>query len=607
MRVRLTITAKFLAVLAVVGPLIVMVAVGGVTGVRAMKAESDAVFDDNIQVSQVLADLGGDLARAEAIANQVALTPDTAHGRGLDAELDSRVIPRVERGLAELTRLHAHDASAERTPVRDLELGWRRFLALRYDTLLSGETAPLTVASATRELEGTAAVLDPLIASVARLDRVETAHARVADGRADRRYKSSLALILGSAAAALLLGLGSVIALIRNVVPRIREYSAFATRVAAGDLSARLHPHGYDDLAQLGHALENMVERRAAGAAQDERQTEFVESMQLAETEAEAHDLLKRHVERSAPGSSVVVLNRNNSADRLEAKTALPEHSPLLEALTAAKPRSCLAMRSARLHERDPDRSALILCEICGVSPEHAICEPLLVSGEVIGSLLIHHPRPLDADEQRAIKDSVSQSAPVIANLRTIAIAEQRAATDALTGMPNSRAARDTLKRMLAQAARSGHPLAAVLLDLDHFKQINDTYGHGAGDDVLASVGSTLTSSLRESDFAGRYGGEEFLLLLPNTSAEDAAVVAEKIRGLVAQTVVAGVERPITASLGVSGFPQHSMDGDTLMRSADRALYTSKRSGRDRVTVALAIPGETAFVATSAARVSQRS
>jgi diguanylate cyclase (GGDEF)-like protein len=433
---------------------------------------------------------------------------------------------------------------------------------------------------------------------VERLDRVETAHAREADSAVDQHYKSSLVLILGSAAAALLLGLGSVILLIRDVVPRVREYSAFAKRVAAGDLSARLHPRGHDDLAQLGLALEDMVERRAAGAAQEDRHAEFVESMQLAETEEEAHELLKRHVERSAPSSSVVVLNRNNSADRLEPKTVLPEHSALHKSLAAAKPRSCLAMRSAATHERDPDRSRLILCEVCGVSPERAICEPLLVGGEVIGSLLIHHPEPLDAEEQRAIKESVTQSAPVIANLRTIAIAEQRAATDALTGKPNSRAARDTLKRMVAQAARSDSPLAAILVDLDHFKQINDSYGHGAGDDVLASVGSTLTTSVRESDFAGRYGGEEFLLLLPNTTAEDAGAVAEKIRSQLTQTLVTGIGTPVTASFGVSGFPQHAIDGDTLLRSADRALYTSKRNGRDRVTVALASPAEDAKVVT---------
>jgi diguanylate cyclase (GGDEF)-like protein len=98
---------------------------------------------------------------------------------------------------------------------------------------------------------------------------------------------------------------------------------------------------------------------------------------------------------------------------------------------------------------------------------------------------------------------------------------------------------------------------------------------------------------VRESDFAGRYGGEEFLMLLPDTNAEDAAAVAEKIRALIAQTAVTGVEQPITASLGVACFPQHAIDGDTLMRSADRALYTSKRSGRDRVSVALGSPAET--------------
>jgi diguanylate cyclase (GGDEF)-like protein len=508
------------------------------------------------------------------------------------------VIPRAERGFAELTRLHAHDSAAERTPVRKLELGWRQFLALRHEVLLPRESQRPTAASATRVTVAIATILDPLIATVARLDRVETTHAREANRGVDRRYKSSLRLIFASAAAALLLGLGSVIVLIRNVVPRIRQYSRFAKRVSAGDLSARLHPRGHDDLAQLGHALQDMVERRASSAAQEDHHAEFVETMQPAETEDEAHDLLKRHVERSTQGSSVVVLNRNNSADRLEAKTALPRDSLLLEPLADAKPRSCLAVRSARTHERDPERSRLTVCEICGVSPQRAICEPLLVSGEVIGSLLVHHPDPLDADERRAIKESVMQSAPVIANLRTIAIAEQRAATDALTGMPNSRAARDNLKRMFAQAARSGSPLSAVLLDLDHFKQINDTYGHGAGDDVLAAVGATLISGVRESDFAGRYGGEEFLLLLPDTRAEDAAAVAEKIRALVAQIVVTGVAQPITASLGVSSFPQHAIDGDTLMRSADRALYTSKRGGRDRVTTALGNPGEAAELAT---------
>ena len=95
----------------------------------------------------------------------------------------------------------------------------------------------------------------------------------------------------------------------------------------------------------------------------------------------------------------------------------------------------------------------------------------------------------------------------MLANLRNLAIAEARAATDALTGLPNQRACQDTLKRMLAHASRTMSPLSAVLLDLDHFKLINDRHGHNSGDDVLAAVGEVLAGCVRTSDFAGRYGG----------------------------------------------------------------------------------------------------
>ena len=145
------------------------------------------------------------------------------------------------------------------------------------------------------------------------------------------------------------------------------------------------------------------------------------------------------------------------------------------------------------------------------------LCTPSLVGGEVIGSVLLRNDRPLGAEERERVEDSVSQAAPVLANLRNLAIAENRAATDALTGLPNSRSCRDNLKRMVAHAGRTVSPLSAVMFDLDHFKRINDRFGHGSGDDVLAGVGEVLGATLRGSDFGGRYGGEEFLVLLPGT------------------------------------------------------------------------------------------
>ena len=132
--------------------------------------------------------------------------------------------------------------------------------------------------------------------------------------------------------------------------------------------------------------------------------------------------------------------------------------------------------------------------------------------------------------ERDAVTAAVKQAAPVLANLRNLAIAEHRAATDPLTGLPNARSVQEALIRMVAQSTRGGSPLSAIVLDLDHFKALNDRHGHQAGDDVLESVGAALRRGVRTSDFAGRWGGEEFVVLLPDTDHEGALQLAETLR-----------------------------------------------------------------------------
>ena len=165
----------------------------------------------------------------------------------------------------------------------------------------------------------------------------------------------------------------------------------------------------------------------------------------------------------------------------------------------------------------------------------------------------------------------------------------EQSVRDALTGLFNRRYLEETLTRELGRAQRLRHPLGIVMLDIDHFKLVNDTYGHAAGDTVLRELGNLLASQVRGSDVACRYGGEEFVLLLPEASRETTCQRAETIRAGASRIALSDQGRliaPITLSLGVAAFPEDGTQADPLLKSADDALYRAKREGRDRVAVA---------------------
>ena len=381
-----------------------------------------------------------------------------------------------------------------------------------------------------------------------------------------------------------------MLATVRADSQRVRNYGSLVL-LAAGLLSLILLAAGAR-LVHVSRQRERLsaeqdsaeADRRSKEIAYFESQHQFSDILQVTRGESEAHDLVKRHLERSIPGALVAVLNRNNSDNRLELVTDVRETSTLPSVMNGADPDSCMAIRIGRAHARDGEQvEPLVKCEICGTMPGSSLCTPSLVGGEVIGSVLIEHPDPIDADAARRVRETVGQAAPVLANLRNLAIAESRALTDVLTGLANKRAAEDTLKRMSAQAGRTLSPLAAVMLDLDHFKQINDLFGHERGDEVLAAVGRITAGALRESDFGARYGGEEFLLLLPDTSREGALETAERLRASIGALRVPGENRNVSASFGIAVLPDDAGDSAQLLRRADQALYAAKRAGRDRV------------------------
>jgi two-component system, cell cycle response regulator len=177
---------------------------------------------------------------------------------------------------------------------------------------------------------------------------------------------------------------------------------------------------------------------------------------------------------------------------------------------------------------------------------------------------------------------------------------QKLAATDALTGLMNRRAFSSALRAELSRSARHGYPLAIALLDIDHFKLVNDTHGHAAGDRVLCAIGKLLRSHLRDSDLASRWGGEEFVMAFTSTDVEGARVAAERLRAAIEAVSVdddAGERIPVTASIGLAagsgGEPL-----EALISRADQAMYASKASGRNRVSISEATaPEPTASVA----------
>ncbi|MYM23288.1 diguanylate cyclase [Duganella sp. FT135W] len=215
--------------------------------------------------------------------------------------------------------------------------------------------------------------------------------------------------------------------------------------------------------------------------------------------------------------------------------------------------------------------------------------------GHAIGTLCVMNTQPgrLSAEQRTTLAKLARQVMALIelrANERSLNAAvrelELLATTDELTGLHNRRSLQDRLKFEVARSRRFRSPLSALMIDLDHFKQINDEYGHLVGDQVLANVGRLLRESLRVIDLPSRYGGEELCVVLPNTPVEGACKLADTLRlKIEAQLHTAGARQfQVTASIGVGTFNHMDInDADGLLQQADAALYRAKRSGRNRV------------------------
>jgi diguanylate cyclase (GGDEF)-like protein len=219
--------------------------------------------------------------------------------------------------------------------------------------------------------------------------------------------------------------------------------------------------------------------------------------------------------------------------------------------------------------------------------PEALVCVPMIVEGETIGALNVYrsgHDAAFSAQEASVIERFGAMAALAFNSARQRELLRTQARTDSLTGMLNRRAYYERIAEELARGERTGSPVSVVLLDIDHFKPVNDEWGHAEGDRALQAIAANLQATVRADETAARYGGEEFALIAAGVDSADAVGLAERARAAIADVDVHG--RALSASAGVATWPGDADTPDGLIESADRALYEAKRAGRDRTAVA---------------------
>lgn len=216
------------------------------------------------------------------------------------------------------------------------------------------------------------------------------------------------------------------------------------------------------------------------------------------------------------------------------------------------------------------------------------ICAPLVFFGEKLGVLALDSARKnaFDAVDQQPLESVADICAAAIQNAHNFDRMKQLAYVDGLTGIHNRRFFEMRLMEELERAGRFQGRISIIMADIDHFKRLNDEFGHLLGDEVLRGVSSIFKQQLRKMDMVCRYGGDEFTIVAPETSGENAQRVAEKLRRQIEQHHFPGVPRPVTISCGVADYPTHGTTRDEVMTAADQALYSAKQAGRNRVAYA---------------------
>jgi diguanylate cyclase (GGDEF)-like protein len=389
------------------------------------------------------------------------------------------------------------------------------------------------------------------------------------------------------------------IVLERVVAEPVRRAADLAREAAAGDLGQRLEIGGPAELRELGSAFNDMsgeLDRRLRELAESRDQLRgalsrlgetLSSSLNLDRTLAVVTDTAMDTVQ--ADRATLILITEDDDLEvKIDRGFEFPDDTRFDEdSLPGWVVRTGLSVRLPA------DYVVISPAVTSGMMATHQLSVPVsgTVKGGCIGALVLARPEhgpAFNEDDLRTVRTFATQAGVAIENVLLHQEARRLSLTDPLTELWNFRYFQLQAIREVEAATRYRRPLGLLIVDLDHFKRVNDRHGHPVGDQVLAEVARRIRTSTRLPDIVARYGGEEFVLLLPGTDDAGAVVTAERIRRRVSRLpIVAGgqdaLRISVTCSVGVAAYPVHGDSVDELLRRADAALYTAKSEGRDRV------------------------
>ena len=596
-------------------------------GILAQQLQSDltaigSAVEESLSESyriQVEPKQRGDAERQRRLANSALQSGAAAFERDLDT-------------ITQSTAQQAKDSLAAGEPPdavdqRETQL-LKELRELFPDLKSSAETfAKLSDSSSPAEGEFVQGIFEPEVRE--KLGKIVQELASEADRGAgeDRRnielalkhsYRQSILVVLFGVAVSA--ALAAVIS--RAVIGPIQKLRDAAHQLGDGKMDTRLVLHSTDELGELAGSFNLMADNltklmKEHGQAQDELSgaherlknsmgelesrnreagtlSEMADLLQSCFTLEEASGVIASSAQKLFHGFSGALLVFSASRNVVEATTTWGPKSP---AERVFSPNDCWALRRGRLHHSAWDNSAVRCSHFGADSRLPSLCTPLMAHGETLGILsLVTEPNgpagPQTSISEFNAKLAVSvaeQAALSFANLKLREKLRYQSVRDPLTGLFNRRYLDESLERELPNAIRKNRSLGLIMLDVDRFKKFNDMFGHDAGDAVLRELGDYLAKFIRRGDLACRYGGEEFTLILPESSLEDTRRRAEELRisfqqlSIKHRDIVLG---KVTLSLGVAALPDHGTTAADLLAAADGALLRAKVEGRDRVLIA---------------------